>query len=237
MKNMKKKVFVVALAVALVAILSMGTLAWFSDSDTAVNEFLVADSEDNDPDDIFSVDLYEKEDTDGDGVGDTVTDDGITYDEEDVLPGAELSKEAYVENTGSYDQYVRVVVSLSDITTWKDVLGITSLNEVVDLNEFFVVADDFDTTWYRNDADTAYDAEADTLTYVYYYNGVLAADEVVNFLEGVVIPSEMTADHVVALEGSFNLSLVAEAVQASDMLDTYGAVEYQNAIDSFAVLG
>ena len=49
MKFNKKKVFVTALAVCLIAILSMGSLAWFSHKDSVYNEFFVADSEDNTP--------------------------------------------------------------------------------------------------------------------------------------------------------------------------------------------
>ena len=44
----------------------------------------------------------------------------------------------------------------------------------------------------------------------------------------------MTREDVVAMDGSFKLTFVAEAIQSTDMLDTYGTVEYQNAIDSFA---
>ena len=176
MKNTKKKVFVVALAISLVAIISMGSLAWFTASDSVDNTFKIADSNDN-ANDVFSIDLYEKKDTDGDGVGDTRTDYGIVYgDNNEVIPGADLCKEAYVENTGKYDQYVRIKVTLSDVTEWKTVLGITSLTEFVDLTAFFDVANDFDTTWYRNDAETVYNATEDTLTYVYYYNDVLEAD-------------------------------------------------------------
>ena len=59
MKLTKKKVFVAALAVCLVAILSMGSLAWFSAQDEVDNKFMIATSEDLDPDDIFSVNVWE----------------------------------------------------------------------------------------------------------------------------------------------------------------------------------
>lgn len=236
MKNTKKKVFVVALAICLVAIISMGSLAWFTASDSVDNTFKIADSNDN-ANDVFSIDLYEKKDTDGDGVGDTRTDYGIVYgDNNEVVPGADLCKEAYVENTGKYDQYVRIKVTLSDVTEWKTVLGITSLTQYVDLTAFFDVANDFDTTWYRNDAEAVYDTTTDTLTYVYYYNDVLKADAAaVSFINGVSIPETMTREDVVAMDGSFKLTFVAEAIQSTDMLATYGTIEYQNAIDSFAM--
>ena len=85
MKLTKKKVLVGALAVGLIATISAGSLAWFSDEDEVKNKFMIADSTDDDPEDIFSVDV--KEDT-PEGSGDT---DG--YDYEDILPGDELKKE------------------------------------------------------------------------------------------------------------------------------------------------
>lgn len=63
MKMNKKKVFTLALAVCLIAILSMGTLAWFSDSDSIKNDFMFDDSN-NDGTPDFKVDVFE---TDGNG--------------------------------------------------------------------------------------------------------------------------------------------------------------------------
>ena len=82
MKITKKKVFVSALIICLLAIVSMSTLAWFSASDSVKNEFYVADSDNptDDPEDIFSVAVWEKtpesdKDTDG-------------YEYKEILPGA-----------------------------------------------------------------------------------------------------------------------------------------------------
>ena len=59
MKMTKKKVFVIALAICLVAIISMGTLAWFNAQDAVTNDFMIADSDDDTPNEIFSVDVWE----------------------------------------------------------------------------------------------------------------------------------------------------------------------------------
>ena len=67
MKFNKKKVLVASLAISLIAILSLGTLAWFSDSDEVTNKFHVAGGEDSKPDEIFSVDVMEAVDADEDG--------------------------------------------------------------------------------------------------------------------------------------------------------------------------
>ena len=57
MKLSKKKVVALALAVCLIAVLSMGSLAWFTDDDSVTNDFFIAGSEDQDPDKVFSVDV------------------------------------------------------------------------------------------------------------------------------------------------------------------------------------
>ena len=59
MKMNKKKLLVSAVALCLIAILSMGTLAWFSADDEVTNKFMIATSEDANPEDIFSVDVWE----------------------------------------------------------------------------------------------------------------------------------------------------------------------------------
>ena len=115
MKVTKKKVLTAALAVGLVATISAGTIAWFSDTDEVTNTFKIADSEDDKPDDIFSVDVQE------DTPEDSGDDDGFTY--EDVLPGDQLKKEPYAVNTGYYDQYIRAVVTVGDAAAWRAVLG------------------------------------------------------------------------------------------------------------------
>ena len=55
MKLTKKKVVSIALVVCLIAILSAGTLAWFSDDDAVTNKFFIADSEDDTPDALYMV--------------------------------------------------------------------------------------------------------------------------------------------------------------------------------------
>ena len=58
MKLNKKKVLVLALAVCLIATLSIGTLAWFSAEDEIKNDFLFATDDEGKPD--FSVDVTEE---------------------------------------------------------------------------------------------------------------------------------------------------------------------------------
>ena len=55
----KKKLFSLAVVAIMIAILSFGSLAWFSDSDSVTNDFGIAGGENQDPDQIFSVDVME----------------------------------------------------------------------------------------------------------------------------------------------------------------------------------
>ena len=156
MKFTKKNVLIVALAVCLLAMISMGTLAWFTDSDEVTNDFYFANSED-DADKIFSVDVWEDDD---DGVDEKL--DSITYD--DLLPGDDLYKEVNIENTGYYAQYIRATVTVSDAHVWQELNGVVyvPLNAIAtDLNAEYVVDR------------TVYNADDDTLTYVLYYKNIL----------------------------------------------------------------
>lgn len=93
MKNTKTKIIVLALAVALVAVCAMGTVAFFTDRSTATNVITTGG---------VDIELLE-----------TAVKDGEVVPFEDVsgvLPGDEISKIVEVKNTGKSDAYVRVSV-------------------------------------------------------------------------------------------------------------------------------
>ena len=213
MKLNKKKVFTLALAVCLIAILSMSSLAWFTDDDSVTNDFFIAGSEDENPDDVFSIDVWEKDED-----GKRYDDEGIDYPA--ILPGDDLYKEVNVENTGAYEQYARVIVTVSDAHIWQELHGevYVPLNKIAtDLSSEFQ-------TW-----SIEYDAEANTLTYVLYYDHILAVDAVVNLFTNVAIPEEMDRYQAAEMAGGFQIGVVAEAVQTEHV----GA----NAAEAFATVG
>ena len=208
----KKKLLSLALVVIMIAILSFGTLAWFSDSDEVTNEFLVAGSEDQNPDDIFSVDVWE--DTDGDGDEDTT--DGAVY--EDILPGDKLIKIAHVENTGSYDQYIRVTVEITDAAAW-----IAALGENFNDETLIACFDGYvDEDWRREKSEV--DAAADVIRITMYYNGgrkgsygiVVPGQDIVVFT-AVNIPTSLTQQQAAAFAGGFEIKVVADAVQTKNL--------------------
>ena len=76
------------------AVLTIGSLAYFTATDSVSNRFLVATTDPGqpaDPDALFSIRLYET-----DGAGQTET--GKEYT--NVQPGSVLDKDPTVENTG-----------------------------------------------------------------------------------------------------------------------------------------
>lgn len=206
MNQTKKKVLIVALAACLLALVSVGTLAWFTAEDEVTNQFHVAGSEDNDPDKVFSVDVWERSEPQKDEKLDKII-------FKDILPGDNLYKEVNIENTGSYDQYIRATVTVTDASVWVDILGevFFPLNELAtDLNPDFVVDR------------IVYNADDDTMTYELYYNTTLpfANGDVVTLFTNVHIAEEMDRFQAAELSGSFNINVVATAVQTENVGDT-----------------
>ena len=227
MKMTKKKVFVAALAISLVAILSMGSLAWFSAQDSVTNNFYVADSTDNDPDDIFSVDVYEKYDSDGDGDPEEYQ-RGISYD--DILPGDKLDKDAIVKNTGHYDQYIRVIITVSDKAVFKSIVESTGADfDTYDVRQHFVGFDS--SKW--DLVNSTMDNSGDSIQYVLYLKDVLHSGDSFSVFTGVEIPEAMTQEHASHFDDDgvwgFTIDVKAQAVQTENVGDS--------AAQAFATVG
>ncbi len=216
MKNTKLKVLVITLAVCLLAMGSLGTLAWFTAEDEVTNNFLIADSED-DADEIFSIDVWEDK-TSEDTSDEEKIQDGIKF--EDLQPGDDLYKEVNIENTGYYAQYVRATVTVTGATTWQKLYGkiYWNLTELAtDVNADFTLSR------------VVYNADKDTMTYVYYYNNELEAGDFVTLFTDVKIPTAMTQYDAAELSGEFDINVKAEAVQTANVGD--------NAIAAFTTVG
>ena len=213
MKLSKTKVVALALAVCLIAILSMGSLAWFTDEDAVTNDFYIAGSDDEDPDKVFSVDVWEDATS-------TDTDNEPKYEHLEypaILPGDDLYKEVNIENTGAYDQYVRAIVTVSDAHIWQQLHGTlyVPLEKIAtDLNDKFE-------TW-----NISYNDIADTLTYVLYYDSILPFEttqttkDIVTLFTNIAIPEALTREQAAAMAGGFVINVKAEAVQTEHVGDT-----------------
>lgn len=200
----KKKLFSVAVIMIMIAILSFSTLAWFTDSDGVTNEFMVAGSGEGDPEDVFSLDVWEKTpESDKEQVG---------YHYEDILPGDVLKKDVYVENTGSYDQYIRVIVVVSDAQQWGEILGVDA-GEVPALSQI-VAGLNYD-KWTPNGAN--YDPQNNTYWYVLYGTNILEPAQTTSVFTDVKIPASMTQEQAAAFEGGFIIDIFAQAVQTRNV--------------------
>ena len=200
----KKKLLSLAVVVIMIAILSFSTLAWFNDSDSVSNKFYVADSEDTSPDDIFSVDVYEEVDTDGDGTPETKEDAGLEF--EDVVPGQTLPKAPVVENTGKYDQWVQMTITFASTKAWNTLVDGT-VNGPIDL---LTKAADFDTNW----KGVSFEVVGDTYVYTYYLKNPLKSGETVDVFTEVNIPTSLEQDDFFAIrDESITLDVKAVAIQ------------------------
>lgn len=200
----KKKILTVAIALTLVALIGIGSLAFFNDSKSVTNKFYTTKSTDPTPSSVFSIKL---EETALDG---TKTTDGVTY--EKVLPGSVLPKDPTVTNTGIYDQWVRVDVTVDKAATWKTIIPAGT-----DLSTIF---GGFDSAKWSL---AGVSESGDTITYSYYLNEKLVAADAdagveagsATLFTSVTIPTSLTVEQMVAVNG-FTITITAAAVQADN---------------------
>lgn len=207
----KKKLLSLALVVVLIATISFGTLAWFNDKDEVTNTFMVANSgEPTDPDDIFSVDVKEIVDTNGDGDSKEVAegDDTVGGTYKDILPGDELVKEPIIVNTGAYPQYVRAKVIFSDAADWQELIANGKLSSLTDL----LVGIDSDWLLYGEP-----ETVNDTITFTYYLERILEVDDEETLFTHVKIPEKLDQADMAKIGKDFTITVVAEAVQTENV--------------------
>lgn len=226
----KKKIFVAALAVCLVAILSLGTLAWFSDSDSVDNNFYVGDGGEN-ADDIFSVDIWEHVDSDGDGEPDLYIGrdtDGGSHNYKEVVPGDMLYKAVNVSNPSSNDEWIRVSVTVDNASVWAQLEAKYNFNLEDLLIRYDMTKLTDSTMWTHVPAETVTNTADDTITYVFYKNTVLPAKKWNNFIYHVEIPEELDQHDLALFKGNlFTMSFKADALQVQN-------IDANNAVEAFA---
>ena len=212
----KRRVLIAAIAVCLIAILACGSLAYFTYTGAKVtNKFYTYSTDDPNPpvnpEDLFSIAIYE---TAADG---SKSYNGLTYEE--VLPGSVLSKNPTVENTGKYDAWVRLRVTITNASAWtvacRDI-GLTNLGEI-----FLNFNDDADAGWHRADGPIV-DTTKNTLTYVYYSNKPLKAGTESVLFNGMKMPEQLTVQHMIALS-QFQIIIEGDAIQSDNNGSTAAA--------------
>ncbi len=218
MKMNKKKVLTASLAVSLVAILSLGTLAWFNDTKSVTNSFKVATSE-NDTDPEFSVKVSE---TDLEG-NETTT--GVTY--YDVIPGDDIAKDPTITNTGDYTQWIRVAVTLNKAGGWKAAGGSLVFTELFEGSSYGLAANvgtDITSKWLLVEDEVA--VQDDKATWYLYLNRELPAGSDEVLFTNVNIPTEFTQQEMAEINNEFDIVVSADALQRDNTGD--------NAVEAFA---
>lgn len=213
---MKKKIISIALVVAMIAIIAAGSFAYFTDTKNAENTFTMG-----------NVEIVLDETNVANPKGDRVT-----SNEYNVYPGAVVTKDPIVHNTGKNGAYIRATVNVSN---W--------MNMVADYYPDFKVA--FPNDGYKaalnllvgalGEGWSVVGVEAgDVFTvgqfdakFILKYDGVLAAGaETTAMFQTVTIPAGIDN----ANADSFNkVKVVAQAIQADgfetweDAFDAYDA--------------
>lgn len=218
----KRKILIVALSVCLIAILSLGTLAWFTAEDSVTNNFYVGDT-DTKADEVFGIDLWENRDTNGDGdyneEGDAERAEGLTY--ETILPGEVLSKEPHLENTGIHSQYVRAIVTVTEA----DILKVAMTPKDSEVSVWEDVKLFLPGTSDKWELAHKYYTNKDTFVFVYYYNEVLEAGAITEQLfDAVVIPTGLTKEQAAEMD-NFSINILGQAIQSKHLADVTSAKE------------
>jgi len=224
---MKRKIVAVMLVISMLAIaLISGTLAYFTDTEAAKNVMTVGnvDIEQIEQERCSTGGLqpYTQDKTllpfgsDPAWAKETVTVNGDSF--KVFASENALDKIVTVKNNGNSDAYVRTIVALEAgkskeeaRSLWYNNLAVSDNSDGVQVicedNDLFVQIGD---TWF--------------IIVVYTYGDAIAAGaESVPSLTGVGLYAETTMEDVANLEGDYEILVLSQATQASDMGDDAGA--------------
>ena len=214
---MKKKLTVIFLCVALVAIAIVGaSLAYFTDTKTATNTFTMGN---------VKITLDETDVNDTTGTGDRVTHNEYN----NVYPGAVVTKDPVVHNVGKNGAYIRAIVTVENGLNWlslyNDNVGTPPQEGAFNA----LINNTLGENWEL--VDIAYDMSGPdhptsdfvaTLKYIPVLNA--GADTSAMFTQ-IAFPAKMTEKDVttrIAQNGNFGINVVAQAIQV-DGFDTWEA--------------
>lgn len=213
----KKKILVLALTVAMAAILVVGgSLAYLTDTKTADNTFTMGDVK------------IKLDETDvNNPTGDRVTSN--TYDNDDVYPGAVVTKDPIVHNVGKNSAYIRAVVTIENGMNW---LGLYNENVwTAPQEEAFnaLINNTLGEGWEL--VDIAYTMSgpnhptSDFVATLKYKNVLPSNEETPAMFTQIAFPAKMSGNDVatrISQNGQFGIQVVAQAMQANGF-DTWEA--------------
>lgn len=213
----KKRFVAILLCVTLVALAAIGaTFAYLTDSKTVKNTFTVGDVK------------IKLDDTNVNAPeGDRVTSN--TYN---VYPGAVVTKDPIVHNTGKNGAYVRAVVTIEDGMNW---LGLYNENVWTAPQEAAfnaMINNTLGEGWEL--VDIAYDMSgpnhptSDFVATLKYTKVLEAGKDTTAMFSQIAFPTKLTGKDVttrIGQNGEFGINVVAQAIQADG---------FENWVDAFA---
>ncbi len=202
MKKKGKALILASGAAVLVAGSVLGTLAFLTDTEQAVNTFTVGN---------VQIKLLETDtdgsDSDGDGDG---------YDlknEYKLVPGGEYTKDPTITvEEGSEEAYVRMILTVHNTSAVKTII---SDNNLGDFNAFL---GGMDATKWIPEGTAKENTDDNTLTYEYrYFETVDGTDgELEPLFDTLIIPSALDGDELQSLvSGGFKIVVDGHAIQAT----------------------
>ena len=213
----KKRLVAILLCVTLVALAAIGaTFAYLTDSKTVKNTFTVGD---------VKIKLDETNVNAPEG-------DRVTSNTYNVYPGAVVTKDPIVHNTGKNGAYVRAVVTIEDGMNW---LGLYNENVWTAPQEAAfnaMINNTLGEGWEL--VDIAYDMSgpnhptSDFVATLKYTKVLEAGKDTTAMFSQIAFPTKLTGKDVttrIGQNGEFGINVVAQAIQADG---------FENWVDAFA---
>lgn len=206
----KKRFVAILLCVTLVALAAIGaTFAYLTDTKTVNNTFTMGN---------VAIKLDESK---VDQNGNAVEGDRVTSNTYNVYPGAVVTKDPIVHNTGKNGAYVRAVVTIEDGMNW---LGLYNENVWTAPQEAAfnaMINNTLGDGWEL--VDIAYDMSgpnhptSDFVATLKYTNVLEAGKDTTAMFSQIAFPTKLTGNDVTSRidqNGEFGINVVAQAIQA-----------------------
>lgn len=197
MKMNKKKLAVVSLVLCIAAIISMGSLAWFTAEDSIVNNLSFVND--------FAMDLVETDAT-GAVVGTEGSTTGLTFT--NLVPNQTIHKDPTVINKSATEpQWVKMTVKVSNGAAWATVLGPGT--KLWDIFTGYT-----DSLWVHP-SDPVLD-DSDNIVATFYLKDKLIPGGQIPLFTGIKISNAIETTDVSSLNGT-TITIEAKAIQSSEL--------------------
>ena len=214
---MKKKTLLICLCMALVAVTSvMGTLAWLTDTDAAVNTFTIG-----------QVDIALDE-ADVDENGQLILDEEgnrvarVKENEYHLIPGQTYIKDPTVTvQAGSEPAYIRMILTVHNAS------AVRAIIDKYGLGDFSALIGGWDEeTWLYHGFTE--DTEKNTISFEFRYPEPVGAGadavELPALFETLIVPGQVSNAELQALyDGGFQMVVYGHAIQAAGFVDEEAA--------------